>query len=445
MTTIINKFIDKAKPKFAFHRKLEKLDSFVEPPSIGPTDTEPLSYKKISSGLKNKSSSNDSHTKDEQKHSSETSIHTTNYTPFYPEHLPSTPPKTPSNTYNSSSKSTIDECSLSEASSDSEHKNCGQQKVELKLSDFKIQRTLGTGSFGRVHLVQSKINRRYYALKVLKKAEIVQLKQVEHTNDERAILTSIKNHFIVNLWSSFQDDGNLYMVMDYVPGGELFSVLRRSKKFSSDTTRFYAGEVLLAITHLHDNDIIYRDLKPENILLDAHGHIKITDFGFAKRVHDRTWTVCGTPDYLAPEIIQTKGYGKAADYWAFGILIYEMLAGYPPFYDENQFKLYEKILSTQPKYPLYFDFAAKDLLKHLLTTDLTRRYGNLKKGYYDIMEHKWFSLLNFDLLAQRKIKPPYIPSIRSTGDSSNFEIYAEDYAPYGTTQNDPYREKFPDF
>lgn len=219
-----------------------------------------------------------------------------------------------------------------------------KDKCQLKLSDFKIERTVGTGSFGRVHLIQSKINQRYYALKVLKKAEIVKLKQVEHTNNERAILASVQHPFIVNLWGSFQDDANLYMVMDYVPGGELFSFLRKSKvyifiyiillllmlqmqKFSNEVARFYAGEVLLVLAYLHSKDIIYRDLKPENILLDAHGHIKVTDFGFAKKVPDITWTLCGTPDYLAPEIIQTKGYGKAADFWAFGVLIFEMLAG----------------------------------------------------------------------------------------------------------------------
>ncbi|KAG1356880.1 hypothetical protein G6F62_001970 [Rhizopus arrhizus] len=320
-----------------------------------------------------------------------------------------------------------------------------REQYKLKLEDFKIERTVGTGSFGRVHLIQSKINNRYYVLKVLQKAEVVKLKQVEHTNNERATLASIQHPFIVNLWGSFQDDANLYMVMDYVPGGELFSFLRKSKKFSNEVARFYAGEVLLALAYLHSKDIIYRDLKPENILLDAHGHIKITDFGFAKKVPDITWTLCGTPDYLAPEIIQTKGYGKAADFWSFGVLIFEMLAGYPPYYDENQFRLYEKILTAPPKYPSDMDPAAKDLLMHLLTTDLSERYGNLKRGYYDIMEHKWFDPLEFDLLVQRKIKPPYIPELKGKGDTANFEKYDENYHPYGTPQKDNYREKFPNF
>ncbi|KAI8369545.1 kinase-like domain-containing protein [Radiomyces spectabilis] len=314
-----------------------------------------------------------------------------------------------------------------------------------KLSDFKLLRTLGTGSFGRVHLTQSKHNNRFYALKVLKKSEIVRLRQIEHTNSEREVLIHITQPFIVNLWDTFQDDANLYMVMDYVPGGELFTLLRKSKRFSDDLARFYAGEVLLALAYLHSKDFVYRDLKPENLLLDADGHIKITDFGFAKYVPDITWTLCGTPDYLAPEIIQSKGYGKAVDYWSLGVLIYEMLAGYPPFYDESQFKLYEKIVMSKPKFPSFFNPAAVDLLQHLLTADLSSRYGNLRRGSRDVFEHEWFAPIDFEQLAQRKIKPPYTPKISGDGDASNFEKYDELKNPYGIAQADPFRKYFPNF
>lgn len=164
-------------------------------------------------------------------------------------------------------------------------------------------------------------------MKMLKKAEVVRLKQVEHINSEKEILAQINHPFLVNLYCTFQDDRNLYMLLEYVVGGELFSHLRRAGKFSNETTMIYAGEIVLALEYLHSLDIIYRDLKPENLLLDEEGHIRITDFGFAKKVEDRTWTLCGTPEYLAPEIIQSKGHGKAVDWWALGILIYEMLAG----------------------------------------------------------------------------------------------------------------------
>jgi protein kinase A len=187
-------------------------------------------------------------------------------------------------------------------------------KGKYTLTDFTIQRTLGTGSFGRVHLVQSKHNQRFYAVKVLKKAQVVKMKQVEHTNDERRMLQQVKHPFLITLWGTFQDSKNLYMVMDFVEGGELFSLLRKSQRFPNPVAKFYAAEVTLALDYLHSHNIIYRDLKPENLLLDRHGHLKITDFGFAKEVPDITWTLCGTPDYLAPEVVASKGYNKSVDW-----------------------------------------------------------------------------------------------------------------------------------
>jgi serine/threonine protein kinase len=162
-------------------------------------------------------------------------------------------------------------------------------------------------------------------MKVLKKAEVVRLKQVEHIISEKQILCHINFPFIVNLFCTFQDEKSLYMLLEYVVGGELFSHLRTAGRFSNETTKFYSGEIILAIEYLHSLDIIYRDLKPENLLFDSRGHIKITDFGFAKIVEDRTWTLCGTPEYLAPEIIQSKGHGKAVDWWALGILILSLM------------------------------------------------------------------------------------------------------------------------
>ncbi|KAJ3246968.1 camp-dependent protein kinase catalytic subunit, partial [Borealophlyctis nickersoniae] len=167
--------------------------------------------------------------------------------------------------------------------------------------------TLGTGSFGRVHLVRLKSTGRHYAMKVLRKSEIVKLKQVEHTINEKKILEQLDFPFLVGMLGTFQDAHNLYLVLEYVQGGELFSYLRKSGRFPNHVARFYAAEVVMAFEYLHARDIIYRDLKPENLLLDHMGHIKITDFGFAKSVPDVTWTLCGTPDYLAPEIIQSKG------------------------------------------------------------------------------------------------------------------------------------------
>lgn len=293
------------------------------------------------------------------------------------------------------------------------------------LTDFSLVQTVGTGTFGRVFLTKYKRTDTFYAMKVLKKVDVVRLKQVEHINSEREILSQVNHPFIVNLFCTFQNEINLYMLMEYVIGGELFSHLRRAGRFSNDVTRFYAAEIVLAIEYLHGIDIIYRDLKPENLLLDSRGHIKIADFGFAKRVEDRTWTLCGTPEYLAPEIIQSKGHGKPVDWWALGILVFEMLAGYPPFFDDNPFGIYEKILRGRVHFPSHFDPIAKDLIKRFLTADRSKRLGNLRGGSDDIKRHKWFRGVDWNALLARHVQAPILPPSQHPGDTSNFEKYPE--------------------
>jgi protein kinase A len=320
-------------------------------------------------------------------------------------------------------------------------------KGKYSLADFDILRTLGTGSFGRVHLVRSKHNQRFYAVKVLKKAQVVKMKQVEHTNDERRMLGEVKNPFLITLWGTFQDSRNLYMVMDFVEGGELFSLLRKSGRFPNPVAKFYAAEVTLALEYLHARNIIYRDLKPENLLLDRHGHLKITDFGFAKRVPDKTWTLCGTPDYLAPEVVSNKGYNKSVDWWSLGILIYEMLCGYTPFWDSGSpIKIYENILRGKVKYPAYINEDARDLLEKLITADLTKRLGNLYGGSQDVKDHRWFQEVTWDRLARKDIDPPYSPPVKAgAGDASQFDRYPEDTEEYGQTGHDEFEHLFRDF
>lgn len=316
------------------------------------------------------------------------------------------------------------------------------------LSDFNFIKTLGTGSFGRVHLVRSCHNTRFYAIKVLNKDRVVRMKQVEHTNSEREMLERVRHPFLVNLWGTFKDSKNLYMVMDFISGGELFSLLRKSQRFPDPVAKFFAAEVALALDYLHSLDIIYRDLKPENILLAADGHVKITDFGFAKYVPDITWTLCGTPDYLAPEVVQSKGYNKSVDWYALGVLIFEMLAGYPPFFteDSNPMRLYEKIIAGKIRYPSYFTQEAKDLLKNLLTADLTKRFGNLANGSRDVFGHAYFAEVDWNRLYRKEIPAPYVPRIEGDGDSSNFDSYAEiDLSEYGQVGADPHGHLFASF
>lgn len=240
-------------------------------------------------------------------------------------------------------------------------------------------------------------------MKVLRKTDIVRLRQVEHVNAERYILSRVHHPFVVDLFSTFQDSLNVYMLMSYVPGGELFTHLRRAQRFTPDVTRFYLATIILALKYLHSFNIVYRDLKPENLLLDSKGYLRLTDFGFAKIVDDRTWTLCGTPEYLAPEIIQSDGHGKAADWWACGVLCYEMLVGYPPFFDETPYGIYEKILNGHVHWPKSMDRLSKDLIKSFLNPDRTKRLGNMIGGPQDILDHPWFRGVDWSALERREI------------------------------------------
>lgn len=320
-----------------------------------------------------------------------------------------------------------------------------EEYFNFRLEDFEQLVTLGTGTFGRVYLVRHRPTSRFFAMKTLKKSEVVRLKQVEHINSEKSILSTIDHPFIVNLYRTYKDDRYLYMLEEYVIGGEMFSHLRRAGRFSNEVARFYTAEIVLALEYLHSLNIVYRDLKPENLLIDSQGHIKITDFGFAKKVEDRTWTLCGTPEYLAPEIIQSKGHGKAVDWWALGILIFEMLAGYPPFFDDNPFGIYEKILGGRIQFPGHFDPNAKDLIRKLLASDRTRRLGNLKGGAGDIKQHKWFKGVDWNLLYYKRVQAPIIPEVEHEGDTNYFEKYEDSVEEVAPQIGDQYASVFKDF
>jgi serine/threonine protein kinase len=297
----------------------------------------------------------------------------------------------------------------------------------LSVDEFDLRPTVGMGTFGRVRVVKIKgaTDRTPLALKIMKKSEVIRLKQVEHVKAETAILSKIEHPFIVNLIATFQDNKRLFLLLEFINGGELFSHLRTEGRLPDAETRFVSSQIVLAFAYLHSKDIIYRDLKPENLLIDSLGFIKVTDFGFAKVVEDRTWTLCGTPEYLAPEIIQSKGHGKAVDWWALGVLIYEMLAGYPPFYDEAPFGIYQKVLDGRVEYPRHFDTQAISLIKRLLTHDRAKRLGCLKNGVEDIQKHKWYKTTDWEAVLNRQVKPPYVPNVRAADDTSMFDRYPE--------------------
>eukprot|EP01103_Thecamoeba_quadrilineata_P008598 TRINITY_DN18332_c0_g1_i1.p1 TRINITY_DN18332_c0_g1~~TRINITY_DN18332_c0_g1_i1.p1 ORF type:complete len:849 (-),score=172.18 TRINITY_DN18332_c0_g1_i1:76-2622(-) len=287
-----------------------------------------------------------------------------------------------------------------------------------KRNEFQKLDPLGTGTFAQVVLVLHVPTGNYFAMKICKKALIIQLRQVEHIRNEKAILSEITHPFIVKLFGTFQDDQNLYMIFDFVSGGEIFSYLRRAKVFNNATANFYAAEITVALEFLHGRGVIYRDLKPENVLLAGDGHIKLADFGFAKRLlGDTTWTLCGTPEYLAPEVVSGKGHGKEADWWSLGIFIFEMLSGYPPFFDDNIYVVYQKILAGQVQYPSALSSAAKDLIMKLL---LRREQRLGREGSQHIKEHPWFEGVSWEKAAQKMLTPPMMPWQSHAGDPCNY-------------------------
>lgn len=295
----------------------------------------------------------------------------------------------------------------------------------LTVDDFELGKTLGTGAFGRVRFVTHKATQNHYALKTLKKASIMKMKQVDHIVSEKRILSSLSHPFIVNMYGAFHDPRYLYMVLEYIVGGEFFTHLRKMTRFDNDTAMFYAAQITAIFEYCHSKNIVYRDLKPENILINVDGYVKLTDFGFAKVIEHRTYTLCGTPEYIAPEVLLNKGHGKPVDWWTLGILIYEMIVGFPPFVDEDPMGIYQKILSGKITFPKSFDKNAKGLVKKLLTADLGKRYGNLKSGVDDIKQHKWFKDLVWEDLLAKKMSAPFIPKVKGQTDTSYFDDYPD--------------------
>ncbi|GAB5358675.1 hypothetical protein AAMO2058_000478700 [Amorphochlora amoebiformis] len=294
------------------------------------------------------------------------------------------------------------------------------------LKDFRTIGILGKGSFGSVKLVEA--NGKRYALKAVGKERVVQLGQQEHIMNERNIMLRVHHPFVVILYQTFQDENYLYFLLEPSLGGELFSVLRERTYFKHQQAKFFAASVILVFEYLHSKDIIYRDLKPENLLLDGQGYLKVTDFGFAKEVKDRTWTLCGTPDYLAPEIISSRSHNKGVDWWTLGILIYEMLVSYPPFYDNDPMKVYAKIMQAKVRFPKNFiknqEYKdAESLIRGLLTAKPSQRLGNTKGGAQLVKDHPYFKKFNFEDLVDRKIKAPIVQKVNDRDPLKNFEDY----------------------
>lgn len=344
------------------------------------------------------------------------------------------------------------------------------QRQRMSADDFEPLTIIGRGAFGEVRIVREKTTNKIMAMKKLKKAEMLRRGQVEHVKAERNVLAEVHNPYIVKLFYSFQDEEHLYLVMEYLPGGDVMTLLMRKDILSEEETRFYMAETVLAIEAIHKHNYIHRDIKPDNLLLDARGHVKLSDFGLCKPVDVSTlptlseadefnedgtpcslpeqstrsqadqlshwqrnrrqlaFSTVGTPDYIAPEVLLKKGYGMECDWWSLGAIMYEMLVGYPPFYSDDPLTTCRKIVNWRMflRFPteVALTSSAKDLITRLMC-DVDERLGT--HGVQDIKTHPFFSCIQWEGL--HLASPPHVPRVDHELDTQNFERFPEEHPP----------------
>ncbi|XP_051945610.1 protein kinase C eta type-like isoform X2 [Xyrauchen texanus] len=302
-----------------------------------------------------------------------------------------------------------------------------EQSRMLGISNFTLLQVLGKGSFGKVMLVRLNCSDRVFAVKVLKKDIILQDDDVECTMTEKRVLSLASSHpYLTQLYCCFQTPERLFFVMEFVNGGDLMFHIQKSRKFEENRARFYTAEISSALIFLHSKGIVYRDLKLDNVLLDKDGHCKLADFGMCKEGMFEgvvTGTFCGTPDYIAPEILQEMLYGPSVDWWALGVLLYEMLSGHAPFEAENEDDLFESILNEEIIYASWLSINAIDILKAFLMKNPSRRLGCVAAdgGESAITCHPFFTGIDWDKLNRRELDPPFKPRIKTAEDVNNFD------------------------
>nr|KYP37508.1 Serine/threonine-protein kinase CBK1 [Cajanus cajan] len=341
------------------------------------------------------------------------------------------------------------------------------QRHKMGVDDFELLTMIGKGAFGEVRVCKEKTSDHVYAMKKLKKSEMLRRGQVEHVRAERNLLAEVDSNCIVKLYCSFQDDEYLYLIMEYLPGGDMMTLLMRKDTLTEDETRFYVGETVLAIESIHKHNYIHRDIKPDNLLLDKYGHLRLSDFGLCKPLDCSTleetdfstnqnangstqndeqaapkrtqqeqlqhwqknrrtlaYSTVGTPDYIAPEVLLKKGYGMECDWWSLGAIMYEMLVGYPPFYSDDPMSTCRKIVNWKShlKFPeeARLTFEAKDLISKLLC-NVNQRLGS--NGANEIKAHPFFDGVEWDKLYQ--MEAAFLPEVNDELDTQNFEKFEE--------------------
>ena len=297
----------------------------------------------------------------------------------------------------------------------------GGDNVPATLEDFEHLKVLGKGSFGKVILVKNINNNKLYAMKILDKKFIVKKNQVSHTQTERVLLEKLKHPFIVRLNYAFQDPKRLYFLTEFLQGGELFFHLRKNSGYKEKAVRFYMCQILLALEYMHNNNYIYRDLKPENILIDKEGNIKLTDFGLSKIMPEEektTYTMCGTAEYLAPEILFGKGYDKTCDWFSFGVVLFEIFCGYHSFKSKRQ-RIDPKIYLRKTYIPDKVGKTARDLIEKLFVSNPKKRLGY--KSADEVKSHPFFKGIDFDKVLRKEYKPPFIPKLKDDTDLRYFD------------------------
>ncbi|ORX77097.1 kinase-like protein [Basidiobolus meristosporus CBS 931.73] len=343
--------------------------------------------------------------------------------------------------------------------------------AKLTLEDFHLIKVIGKGCMGKVLLVREYATGKLLALKAISKEWVILHREVEHTKSERNILatvTSVQHPFLIRLHHSFQTNSQLFLVLDYYPGGDIATQLGKWHSFSPERSKFYAAEIVLGIQELHRLGIVYRDLKPENILIADDGHIVLTDFGLSKQLSNSNYqfnppttnTFCGTAEYLAPEVLRAEDYGFPVDWWSLGTLLYEMLTGITPFWAENHAHMYQRVLQDELEFPEELEESAVSFLTELLHRDPRKRLG--ANGAEEVKSHPYFADIDWERLYNKQVASPYAPPLSDEQDLSNFDETFLEMTPrlsppnhhlsssiqdcfsgYSFTANHPLQEKYP--